>query len=347
MVGSEMCRNYSKKKILCFVFLIACSSVVKAYNINPLNRGITVKTDGLGFLNMVTEPVHEFITRRAREIYWDRCKKGGLNNAICPQNPKHPSVIHDSLIRGIWWSDDPNQNLYKGLQLVWVGNMQDAARRAKDKKYTIDGKYKMHYRSHYGDMQFMHAMASKDGEQAEDTRLKILMWAEYLYEISIGNLREDTLFKDVPVNGLDNYFKRQADWKLSWLMQPRYLLRHFNNDFADHALGALLHMIQDSFSDSHVERVYTSTEKCSAGFVKRFNSYARQSSYSHGEADTFHAYDTNNFPVHFGPIEVSANLIWLSRNKSDWNLIVRPYLEGTVFCFDGQQVVSGPGIYRR
>lgn len=48
------------------------------------------------------------------------------------------------------------------------------------------------YRSHYGNLQFMHSMASFDGEPAGSTRRHMQMWAKYLWGIAIGTTRTDT-----------------------------------------------------------------------------------------------------------------------------------------------------------
>lgn len=328
---------------LCFVLFVACSPGSKAFNINPLNRSAVVNPGGSNFLDLVTEPVHEIITRKAREMYWVKCRDEGADEEICPKAPKHPRTIYDSLIRGNWWSDDPNQFLYKGRQVLWVGNMKDAARRSKSKKYVIDGKYKMHYRSHYGDMQFIHSMASNDGDEGEKTLRGIYMWAEYLYKIAIDEVGPETLFKDIHVNGFSDYFERQANWELKWIMQPRYLLRSKQNDFADHALGALLHMIQDSYSAAHVERSAQSTANCSSGVIKRFHSYSRQSTSKHGIADTLQAFKELKSPI--GPVEASAALIRFAKYKLDWKTVVFPYLTKNIFCFEGQLMDAGPGDY--
>jgi hypothetical protein len=42
-------------------------------------------------------------------------------------------------------------------------------------------------RSHYFDLSsFFHAMAERKGEQPQDTLAKIMLWAEVMYRLSIG-----------------------------------------------------------------------------------------------------------------------------------------------------------------
>jgi hypothetical protein len=334
--------GFSTRKVLtvCF-FASVLVSEAGAYSLNPINRHSATGSDKNRFLDQISEPVHEKITRQARELYLARCLRSPGCEA--PQPPKR--TIQDSLIRGVWWNDDPNQDLYKGRQTVWIAHMKDAERRANyPKKYTIDGKYMMHYRSHYGDLQFLHSMASVDGEAAAQTKEDIYMWGAFVYQVAAKKVGRDTKFAEVPVNRLLNYFKRQSNWELQWILEPRYRLRD-PNDFSDHALGSLLHMVEDSYSAAHVERVYTPTNNCPAGYIKRFHSYSHQDPSKHKKADSMASYRTSHFPAGAGPVDVSAQLIWFARHGADWTTEVVPYLDKMVYCFEGIPDTAGPGEY--
>ena len=333
-----------KTALVLYLALVAIGNA-NAFHINPINRDTAASPDNKKFLDHISEPVHERITRQAREIYQESCLKESLADAKCDSTQSHNRTIQDSLIRGVWWNDDPNQDLYKGRQSIWLTHMLDAERRARNAKYKIDDKYMMQYRSHYGDLQFLHSMASSDGEQADVTKKNIYMWGKLAYLVAIGNINENAKFREIAIDDLSNYFKRQSDWPIKWILQPRYHLEDTPNDFAEHALGTLLHMIEDSYSAAHVERDYTSSEQCPSGRIKSFHSYIHQNSTEHSKADTWQGYTETKYPEGAGPVDVAAKIIWFARHGSDWENEVMPYLEKTVYCFEGNPDPAGPGKY--
>ncbi|MBO2658124.1 hypothetical protein [Shewanella algae] len=331
------------KKIV-LVCLLAATSPANAFHINPSNKSNAEASSEGHFLDMISEPVHEGLTRSARVLFWEQCDGMSEIPSYCGSERKAPKTIYDSIIRGNWWADDPNQNLYKARQAVWLGYMVDAEKIAKSGKDTIDQTYKMHYRSHYGDMQFLHAMAFKDGVAAAETKSKIYMWMEFLYRMATGEIVSSTKFSDVKVKGIEHYFNRHQHWEVRWVMQPRYLLAH-KNDFSEHALGAMLHLVQDSYSTSHVERVFEPTGKCQNGYINRFFSYSHQSSKKHGKSDTREGYHKTAYPKSSNPVTVGAQLIMFAKSKAGWESEVVPYLDSIVFCLSDSAMESGPGDF--
>lgn len=323
------------------VLIIFTLNATYAYRINPLNRSFTASQKN-HFFNKISEPVHEKITLDALEKYEAKCSSliPQVNN--CLSDLKDSPVIYNSIIRGNWWSDDPNQLLYEVKYPAWAVQLKDAERRAKNKKYVIDGKYKMMYRSHYGDLQFMHSMASKDEELPEITRDNILMWIEFLYKVSTGELTRTTKFKEVNVQGFNKFFKRQSESELQFVLQQDYRLSR-SDDFQLHALGAILHTIQDSYSESHTERDFKSSENCPDGKINRFLSYTYQNPDKHGMEDSKLSYSKSLLHKN-NPLNASEQLIEFSLNKADWESEVLPYLTKTVFCLDNPEP-SGPGRF--
>lgn len=329
------------------LYAVACvaltlSTTTYAFHLNPANRSISSTSNDKHFLDKISEPVHEMLTRKAREHYWEACNQEASSTSGCPSTRESPATINDSLIRGVWWSDDPNQDLYKARQSIWLGHMFDAERRAKSGRYKINDQYMMHYRSHYGDMQFLHSMAASDGEDASTTKKNVLMWAEFLYQIATNKIGRETKFSEVAVDGLSKFFGRQSDWQLQWILQPRYRLKR-PDDFSEHALGALLHMIQDSFSAAHVKRDFTPTDKCPSGQIIQFLSYTNQNSSKHGAADTRASFETSNLPSNANPIDIGAKIIGFARSNTEWSKEVRPYLDTTIFCLSDEAKTAGPG----
>ena len=90
------------------------------------------------------------------------------------------------------WRGCKNRNI--GLQLngklaagaCTVGYVIDGGKRSRGALKTFYGE-KNHlnlYRTHFGDMQWMHAMAERRGDEAHKTKQAILAWARYLYGLS-------------------------------------------------------------------------------------------------------------------------------------------------------------------
>ncbi|MFQ2470377.1 hypothetical protein ACK312_19025 [Aeromonas caviae] len=334
------------KKLVIIILVALLSPTASAFHLNPANRKSENRDHKNKFFDLISENVHEQITNKGREIFLRECESSE-NKKGCAYERKlmNGRVIQDSLLRGVWWNDDPNQDLYKAKQVIWFGHMKDAERRAK-KGVRIDAAYMMQYRSHYGDLQFLHSMASMDGKKASDTKEDILMWAEFSYKLSIGEISSGDKFSEVNIDRIHKYFGgRHAEWKINWIFQPKYLLVDTPNDFQEHALGTLIHMVEDSYSEAHVARSYVSTEKCRSGRILSFHSYTKQNPSLHSKADTLAGYNSVKNASESSPELAVAKLISFSHSKASWEREVRPYLDGIVYCFDGDPEGSGPGNY--
>ena len=66
------------------------------------------------------------------------------------------------------------------------------------------------YRSHFGDLQFLHSMASRDGEMASETRQRILMWAEFTWSVAVGTQDSKGLLKDVKIDRFSEFFPKSG-----------------------------------------------------------------------------------------------------------------------------------------
>ena len=91
----------------------------------------------------------------------------------------------------------------------WLSLFKDAGKRAsahKGASPAFGPGDMMLYRSHYGDLQFFHAMASYDGETAAETRAKMTMWATFLWGAATKKLRMDVPLRDVGIEDLGTFF---------------------------------------------------------------------------------------------------------------------------------------------
>ena len=202
----------------------------------------------------------------------------------------------------------------------------------------------MNYRGHYGDLQFIHGMASRNEEDPATTRDNMLVWAEFAYAVATRQIDPDTTLDRVPTPGFRRHFAKQPGWAISYLLGPRYLLRQQPDHFQQMALGSLLHMVQDSYSAAHAERAFDASPRCPNGRVRQFYSYVDQDSDKHGTADTRAGWQARTFTAAQDPVNVSATLIRFARERTAWP-VVRSYLQDTVFCLDADAQASGPGPY--
>lgn len=334
-----------KLKIVCLLLgSILPLSFTNALNLNPAQRSFSDSDYDKNLITKIGEPVHEMVTRDARELFWKKCDENNNIKLLCGLEHKHPATINDSIIRGVWWNDDPGQDLYRLRQIEWIMDMREAKKRARDPKYTIDSKYYTVYRSHYGDMQFLHAMASEEDELSRDTKEKMYLWLEFVYRIALGEIKHDDKFSEINLAISNHYFPNKQDWEIFWELQPRYHLKKRALDFKLHGLGSFLHVIQDSYSKAHVKRDYSKTSDCPAGGVVSFNSYINQDDKKHKNEDTLETLKQNNFNG-FGPVEASAEIMYLLNSNADWDNEVVPYLDQNIFCLTEPDSEASHGGY--
>lgn len=314
------------------------------FQINPMKnkyRG----NDGSGFWEQITEPVHEDITDAAVRCADEHpTADPAAPTPLCAPEDIAPSRSgrgnkYDAVIRGVWWPDDPNQRLYSihaGTWLAWMNDAQTIAKKGHNwlgRSTAINATYKMHYRSHYGDLQFLHAMASADGQPAADIQRDVSDWIAFIYRVATGTIDAETTLAEVPMPIVARYFTRQSGWTVNHLFAPNYTLGRAT--IPDVALGATLHAIEDSFSAAHTDRTAEASKRCPNGRIREFHAYIDQSPSRHGQADVRSAWRSGaNQGALLNPVEMGARMILFVRQKADWDRTVAPYLRSTMFCVD-------------
>ncbi|GAA4803688.1 hypothetical protein [Lysobacter hankyongensis] len=321
-----------------------------AHNINPLQNKYG-QDSGMP-LGRVAEPVHEEITQLARACM--QAHPGPVHTPLICADDTERSIEprgnkYDSLVRGVWWNDDPNQLLFALRQGRFLSWMHDArliattGRNWQGKPAAIGSDYYLTYRSHYGDLQFLHAMASGDGEPAATTRHRALLWAEFAYLVATGRLDPETKMDRISPVELRDYFEEQSGWTINFLFAYHYQLKGDAHKRMM-AAGSLLHMVQDSYSAAHAQRFFEPTAECPNGGIVQFHSYTCQDPSAHKREDLRSAWLQRGFTPTQDPVNVSATLLGYIRQDADWN-IVRDYLEGTVFCLAEDARNASPGDY--
>ena len=119
----------------------------------------------------------------------------------------------------------------------------------------------MTQRSHFGDLQSLHGMASKSGEAAETTKGNILTWTEIMYKLACGNqgvVTQDKLTAVLP-SQFNSSTKPTGDATLKQLLLATTSSYRFPN-IQRRALGVCLHIIQDSYAIGHTQRCLLNSE---------------------------------------------------------------------------------------
>jgi hypothetical protein len=196
-------------------------------------------------------------------------------------------------------------------------------------------------RSHFGDLQFLHAMASRDqflhamasrdGETAGETRKRVLMWAEFTWKISTEEYSLNTKLQDINIAGFDNFFGKSG-----WTVQDLFTVGNpaLRPHLYEVALGSILHTLEDSFARGHVQREYvTVARECSGapqllapGRIVEFHSYAHQDGHKHAEFDKREAFEQGTLNDKPDVVLVGRQLLDFYNNNAKWET-VRPYFE--------------------
>lgn len=203
----------------------------------------------------IHQPIHESLTLAALI--------SGGSGTNPGTNADNASNQDWEYIRGAVWNDDPacllfddgpGDNHSYSMGLKWYYQFHKAESewqngRQGDMK-NVTG------RSHYGDLQFLHCMASKAGETPAETKRKFMVWLEVMYKLANG---EDGITGDTVVDQTKLIeFCPLDSLPPSW-MPLRYLLTKGSPfqaiDIQRRALGSMFHVIQDSYAVGHTRRV--------------------------------------------------------------------------------------------
>ncbi|MBK6726537.1 MAG: hypothetical protein IPG63_04640 [Xanthomonadales bacterium] len=226
----------------------------------------------------------------------------------CTARPCWKADMPGAVLAGLIWADMPSghpvggrwsgcKNRNIGLQLngklaagaCTMGYVIDGGKRSRGAQKTFYGEDHLNlYRTHFGDMQWMHAMAEHRGDEAQKTKQAMLAWARYLYGLSTTVAAEQIainkpLSQVEPIAPLFSHDKRA--WTSMTLFgtaqasAPEQVVR-------DMAFGALLHMVQDSYSESHLARDFSTADEKPLGVIKGFHTYPGQKAKCHQGADS-------------------------------------------------------------
>lgn len=277
-------------------------------------------------------------------------------------------VTARELAKGVKWPDDPTNEV--GFKTIFKFGIK--LLRQCEKRFDGGLKDGLLCSSHYGPLQFWHGMAIPN-EETKQTQRKMLGWAEFLYEVAVNDeYSNNTKLLDTDhckywkdqTNNLhkgalkeifapENKFPCNEDgpgWKIHSLFSMEC-----NNPFSSiyctvnpnprdtriKAIGALLHMIQDSFAQGHNDRgsvdINPKNKRILSKFecqpINQFYVYVGQSRKKHGQADAFPEPGKSCFAGSSkidDPITASAKALWFIRGKKGASALLK-YLEYEVF----------------
>lgn len=301
-----------------------------------------------------SEPVHEEITNRMFGCQGERDVCGDPNIGFAS-----PFVL-----AGVRWNDDPPFRLEEGegrntsckitetirfttQPRCWAELFRDAKKKAAAVNRPDAASHaSLLARSHFGDLQFLHAMASEDGELAVETKRRIMMWAEFTWKVSRGDYGLETKLKDVSVAGFDKFFGG-TDWRVQDLFTLGNVT--LRPKIEEVALGSLLHMVQDSFPKGHVDRAEATlgatcpgaTSHLAPGAIREFHSYIHQDPAKHGDYDSRNAFVQHWVADRPTVIDVGQVLLDYQKRGSTWEDI-KPYID-CVFALENPEAKASAG----
>jgi|GEM_PF-3348311 len=298
---------------------------------------------------IITPDIHESMTRASKSCF-DDAKNKKIAPSKCDTDidkniDVNVSWMHDSSlkmldlkgrylrIRGITatypdledavrWPDDPTHELSLGAPKFSAKLLFKACNSYKKDDGSMNIDAGLICSSHFGDLQFLHAQASRVGEAAIDTHTKIIDWAEFLYNVAANKMNDaaldqdyceyfvkDTLFHKamMPNESIKACIKvagNKEKWKVASLFNitcssplpsamkcSEWSGPSLYDKARIQATGAILHLIQDSYSQGHIKRGKCEINKNKTAVIakvecmriEQFTTYEGQ--YNHGDTD--------------------------------------------------------------
>jgi len=314
---------------------------------------------------MIKSPVHEAITLNAL----DCVAVAGMEKQCLTDEAIR---VNQVLLYGVRWPDDPPFALNRASPpriagcdskvtlrstaqpKCWQGLFSDADKAAKQRMSSNPGEpafgpgeYLL-YRSHFGDLQFFHSMAAYDGETAADTQRRMRMWAQFLWGVATKAIPTDRFIRNLGVDQLEIYFP--GDMTATNLFATGIV--EVRKDLDKVAMGVLLHMLQDSFSQAHAGRSSESGAMCEAiprfaqpGRISQFYSYAGQVGSLHDHEDTFNALGLQTLQVSPSVVDASRAFLTLWKENAPWSEAEKYF--DCAFALEAPDTGAGPGPFVR
>ncbi|KAI0443549.1 hypothetical protein F4803DRAFT_514604 [Xylaria telfairii] len=154
--------------------------------------------------------------------------------------------------RGIVWNDDPSCYLFEDYSQK-NHQFSNGIRWYQD--FEFGPPSCMIQRSHFGDLQFLHAMGGTVGEAPAETQRKLLKWFEIMYKLACSN--QGVSDTDRLEQVLGEWFNPSTTPTDQDSLRDLILAStpHYNlTNIQWRALGICLHIITDSYAVGHTQR---------------------------------------------------------------------------------------------
>lgn len=284
-----------------------------------------------GSIFAVGDPVHETLTLVALRSAGVVPNPSGLSDKPVAQ-----------FVRGVFWNDDPCGQLFLTSSALtpssgigWAADFYAADKERAPKSFAILS-CKLLGRSHFGDLQFLHGMASADGVPAARTLALVMAWAHFTYDVSNGTVKPSAELSKVPeLAGLPSFDAAT----------PKALFKSDNEPaLKQRAIASLGHMIQDSYAKGHTLR--TTNPDGSAGNIEKFRSYANQNHDKHKKDDMWQGGSSDidkirHFPGGSEALAATTKVFEFYQARAPWSEVESYLLQGP-FRLAAQTLPSGP-----
>ncbi|MBB5206859.1 hypothetical protein [Chiayiivirga flava] len=182
-------------------------------------------------------------------------------------------------------------------------------------------------RSHFGDLQFLHGMASEEGMSAGVTQRKVEEWLQFAWMVASREIPPERRLKEIDIPTIQEHFSCTE-----WTVADLYILGRQDrksgllDKIHDIAFGSVLHTVQDSFAAGHASREDAGVRPMcgETGFrappaIREFHVYGSQDGALHDAKDSRNALvdgrATDDWP---GAVEATRNLFALYEDRRTW-----------------------------
>lgn len=261
---------------------------------------------------------------------------------------------YPNLLQAVRWPDDPTRQSRSGSLGKFAANMLNGCERLADQNSSRIANLNngLLCNSHFGEMQFLHAQASEIGEAPADTYFRVQRWALFLFDVASGRMSNHELdgkyceyfagrdqFNQAMLPSHDAIAcedVKDPAWRLTTLFTMRC-----SNPITSvgcyeevgesrfgkariYATGALLHLIQDSYSQAHCVRGECEPLSNRAGAVAKveclpiemFTTYRGQIGHRTADQPPYFAVSCNLDSNFDDPVTASAKALWHIANAS-------------------------------
>ena len=242
--------------------------------------------------------------------------------------------------------------------LCWYCLFMDAEKKAQTQKIVGCGKDmgtvrgNVMTRSHFGDLQFLHAMSSEEGVHPGATRAKVLDWLEFAWKVSSREIKPLTFLRDIQIPAIQEHFGCSE-----WRVVDLYILGHqdkLGRFLHQVAFGSVLHTVQDSFAGAHATRepmppggTCESTQYERPRRVLEFHTYGAQDGGLHDGQDSRDAMTRTGAADRWpDAVEATRNLYQYYDEHARWS-DVEPYMQCLFELADDRRDSSPGEAFRR